>query len=180
MKGNKISKRYAMALFSLAKNDAELEKIKMDVNLIEEICKNRDFRAMLGSPVIKPAIKRAIFKEIFEGGVDQQTILYLNMLLENHREGMLLDICWSFTELYNKHKHIVNVFVSSAVKLSDAERNKITQLVKDATKCDVILNESINEALIGGFILRYEDTQVDNSVSSQLLKVKQQLTQRIQ
>jgi F0F1-type ATP synthase delta subunit len=42
----------------------------MDVNLIEEICKNRDFRAMLGSPVIKPVIKRAIFKEIFEGGVD--------------------------------------------------------------------------------------------------------------
>jgi F-type H+-transporting ATPase subunit delta len=44
----------------------------------------------------------------------------------------------------------------------------------------VILNETINEALIGGFILRYEDTQIDNSVSTQLLKVKQQLTQRIQ
>ena len=61
MKGNKISKRYALALFSLAKNDAELEKLKMDVNLIEDICKNRDFRAMLGSPVIKPIIKKAIF-----------------------------------------------------------------------------------------------------------------------
>ena len=180
MKGNKIAKRYAIALFSLAKNDAELEKLKMDVNLIEEICKNRDFRAMLGSPVIKPAIKKSIFNEIFEGAIDNQTILYLNMLLENHREGLLLDICWCFTELYNKHKHIVNVFVSSAVKLSDTERNKITQLVKDATKCEVILNESINEKLIGGFILRYEDTQVDSSVSTQLLKVKQQLTQRIQ
>ena len=102
------------------------------------------------------------------------------MLLENHREGLLLDICYSFTELYNKHKHIVNVFVSSAFKLSDEERSKITQLVKEATKCEVNLNETINEALIGGFVLRYEDTQVDNSVSAQLLKVKQQLTQRIQ
>jgi F-type H+-transporting ATPase subunit delta len=152
----------------------------MDVNFIEDICKNRDFRAMLGSPVIKPIIKKSIFKEIFEGGVDNQTILYLNMLLENHREGLLLDICYSFTELYNKHKHIVNVFVSSAFKLSDEERSKITQLVKEATKCEVNLNETINEALIGGFVLRYEDTQVDNSVSTQLLKVKQQLTQRIQ
>ena len=180
MKGNKISKRYALALFSLAKNDAELEKLKMDVNTIEDICKNRDFRAMLASPVIKPLIKKSIFKEIFEGAIDNETILYLNMLLENHREGLLVDICWSFNELYNKHKHIVNVFVSSAVKLSDSERNKIVQLVKDATKCEVILKETINEALLGGFILRYEDTQVDSSVSTQLLRVKQQLTQRIQ
>jgi F-type H+-transporting ATPase subunit delta len=180
MKGNKIAKRYALALFSLAKSDAALEKLKMDVNFIEGICKNRDFRAMLGSPVIKPAIKRTIFKEIFEGAVDSETILYLNMLLENHRESILLDICHSFTDLYNHHKHIVNVFVTSAVKLSDTERNKITQLVKDATQCDVILNETINEALIGGFVLRYGDTQIDSSVSTKLLKVKQQLTQRIQ
>ncbi len=33
MKGNKIAKRYALALFSLAKNDAELEKLKMDIHL---------------------------------------------------------------------------------------------------------------------------------------------------
>lgn len=180
MKGNKIAKRYALALFSLAKNDAELEKLKLDINFIEGICKSRDFRAMLGSPVIKSEIKRNIFKEIFDGAVDKQTILYLNMLLENHREGILSDICYSFFELYNQHKHIVNVFVTSAVKLSDTEKSKITTMVKDATKCDVILNETINEALIGGFILRYGDTQVDNSVSTQLLKVKQQLTQRIQ
>lgn len=180
MKGNKIAKRYALALFSLAKSDAELEKLKMDINMIEEICKNRDFRAMLASPVIKPAIKRAIFKEVFEGAIGSETILYLNMLLENHREGLLLDICYSFNELYNMHNHIVNVFVTSAVKLSDAERSKIIQLVKEATKCEVVLNETINEALLGGFILRYGDTQVDSSVSTQLLKVKQQLTQRIQ
>jgi F-type H+-transporting ATPase subunit delta len=180
MKGNKIAKRYAIALFSLAQSDAALEKLKMDINFIEGICKNRDFRAMLGSPVIKPVIKRAIFKEIFEGAIGSETILYLNMLLENHREGMLLDICYSFFDLYNKHNHIVNVFVTSAVKLNDAERNSIVQLVKAATKCDVVLNETINEKLLGGFILRYEDTQVDSSVSTQLLKVKQQLTQRIQ
>jgi F-type H+-transporting ATPase subunit delta len=180
MKGNKIAKRYALALFSLAKNDAELEKLKMDINFVEGICKNRDFRAMLGSPVMRSEIKRNIFKEIFEGAVATQTILYLNMLLENHREGILQDICYSFNELYNQHKHIVNVFVTSAVRLSETEKVKITQMVKEATKCDVILNETINEALIGGFILRYGDTQVDNSVSTQLLKVKQQLTQRIQ
>jgi F-type H+-transporting ATPase subunit delta len=102
------------------------------------------------------------------------------MLLENHREGMLTDICYSFHDLYNSHKHIVNAFVTSAVQLNDAEKSKIIQLVKEATKCDVILNETINEALIGGFVLRYGDTQIDNSVSTQLLKVKQQLTQRIQ
>ncbi|MFN7294669.1 MAG: ATP synthase F1 subunit delta [Bacteroidota bacterium] len=180
MKGNKIAKRYALALFSLAKNDAELEKLKMDINFIEGICKNRDFRAMLGSPVMRAEIKRNIFKEIFEGAVNAQTILYLNMLLENHREGMLTDICYSFHDLYNSHKHIVNAFVTSAVQLNDAEKSKIIQLVKEATKCDVILNETINEALIGGFVLRYGDTQIDNSVSTQLLKVKQQLTQRIQ
>lgn len=180
MKGNKIAKRYAVALFSLAQSDAALEKLKMDVSFIEGICKNRDFRAMLSSPVIKPIIKKTIFKEIFEGAIGNETILYLNMLLENHREGMLLDICYTFNDLYNKHKHIVNVFVTSAVKLSDTERNSIVKLVKEATKCDVILNEAINEKLLGGFILRYEDTQVDNSVSTQLLKVKQQLTQRIQ
>ena len=180
MKGNKIALRYARALFSLAKNDSELEKLKVDVDHIASICTNRDFRAMLNSPVIKPAIKQSIFKEIFTGAIGDETILYLNMLLENHREMLLVDICHSFVDLYNQHKHIVIVHVTSAVVLSDAERSKIVALVKEATKYDVQLIETINESLIGGFILRYGDTQVDNSVSTQLLKAKQLLTQRIQ
>ncbi len=180
MKGNKISKRYAQALFGIAANDTALEKIKTDTDFIEEVCQSRDFRVMLGSPVIKPSIKKEIFKSIFEKSIDQNTLLYLYLLIDNRREGMLEDICFSFKELYDKHKQIIRVFVSSAVKLSDSERKEITELVKKATRNEVILNESINENILGGFILRYGDTQIDNSVSSQLTKVKQQLTQRIQ
>ncbi|MCC6251292.1 MAG: ATP synthase F1 subunit delta [Bacteroidia bacterium] len=180
MKGNKIAKRYAVALFGIAKSDAELEKIKADIDKVSQICENRDFRAVLNSPVIKPVVKRNIFKEIFEGSVSQNTFAYLNMLIDNHREGMLMDICYSFYELFDKHKNIMNVYVTSAVKLDESEKQKIVNLVKEATKWDVKLNETVNESILGGFILRYEDTQIDSSVSSQLQKIKQQLTQRIQ
>ena len=180
MKGSKIAVRYAKALFSIAKNDAEIEKIKMDVDFIAGICKNRDFRAMLNSPVIRTNKKEAIFKDIFDGATSKDTLLFLNVLIQNRRESNLPEICDSFNDLYNKHKSIMVVYVNSAVALSDTERNKITELVKNHTKCSVQLHETVDSKLIGGFILRFGDSQIDNSVTSKLSRVKQQLTQKIQ
>lgn len=179
MKGNKIAVRYAKALFSLAKNDAELEKMKLDVDNILTVCKNRDFRAMLNSPVIKSVKKETIFKEIFESTISPITLEFLNMLIENTRENQLVEIGNSFYDLYNKHKSIMIVHVNSAVALSEIERNKIIELVKNHTRSDVVLKEVVDSKLIGGFILRFDDKQLDNSVSNQLEKVKQQLTQKI-
>ena len=179
MKGSKVAVRYARSLFALAQNDSELEKIKMDVDLIDQICKDRSFRAMLNSPVINEKKKISIFNELFDGAVSKPSKLFLNMLAENHRESELPEILSSFNDLYLAHRGKIKVYVTSAVALDEKSRNKIADLVKQHTNNEVLLEESTDNSLIGGFKLRFSDIQIDTSLESKLRNVQKELLKKV-
>ena len=53
----------------------------------------------------------------------------------------------------------------------------IRDLIKNAYDSDVELSSSVDEDVIGGFVLTIEDLQYDASVASSLKKLKKQLLQ---
>ena len=62
---SKVATRYAKSLIELALERKELEKINEDVQLFKEVVKNKDFRLLLNSPIVKTDKKQAIFDAIF-------------------------------------------------------------------------------------------------------------------
>ena len=62
--------------------------------------------------------------------------------------------------------------VSSAVALTDTQRSQFSKIVADAIHKEVHLEESIDESLIGGYVLRVGDTQIDTSVKKKLNELK--------
>lgn len=175
MKSTKSAARYAKALLELAIEKNKLEVVESNVNaIIHAGEETRDFSVFLNSPLIKVDKKIAVLHELF-GNFDTMTLDFLGMVTKNGRENLIMFIAQSFQAQLKAHRGIVPVTIISAKKLESATRDKIVAKIQKTVEGKPELTEKIDEKLIGGFIVRMGDKQIDASVSSQLLRLKQEL-----
>lgn len=168
-----VASRYAKSLLDLAIEKKQLDTVYKDMIFIKNTCESsHDLQVFLKSPVVKIDKKIDVFKALFASNVSEMTSAYLTLIANKKRATILAEITESFIAQYKKHNNITIATITSAVKLDDATRNKAMNIIKANAKGDVELVEKVNPELIGGFILRVGDNQVDNSVSRQLAELK--------
>lgn len=176
MDENKISIRYAKALFSLSVERKLLDEVKMDIDLLDKTIDSfPEFKIVLGNPVFKTSDKARLFKEIFAGKVNPTTFSFLNLVLSNKRESYLKSISRNFLVLYRNNAGYKSAVISSAFALDPDSVEHFKQLIRKKFRTEVELTCNVNTDMIGGFILRVEDQQLDASVSSKLKGLKQEL-----
>lgn len=170
---SKVAKRYAKSLLDLGVEQKVEDKIKDDMLMIHQLCdENRDFSAFLGSPIIQTRKKLKALEAIFDGKVEKMSLAFMKLLAKNNRENILEEISLGYIDLYKKHKGILEVFVKSAQPLEKSTKELIVSKVKKHFEGTIELHESVQEDLIGGFIVSIEDQQIDASVKSQLANLK--------
>jgi F-type H+-transporting ATPase subunit delta len=168
----RISNRYAKALVSLASEKNELEKVKSDMESFISVGKsNREFELMLNSPIIPQDKKASILHAIYGNKVSEISLNLFKLLAEKKREPYLTSIAEQYIFEYNIINNIQEATLFTAVAVSDSIKSAATALVEKATGKKVILNEEVREDLIGGYILRVNDLQLDASIKSQLNKL---------
>jgi F-type H+-transporting ATPase subunit delta len=168
-----VASRYAKALLDLAVEQKQLDAVYGDMQLIKHACEgSRELQLFLKSPVVKPAKKIETLKALFFSHVSKLTAGYLTLVVNKKRTALLQEIAGSFVAQYKEHNNITTALITSAVKLDDSLRKKALSIVKGISKGEVELVEKVNPELIGGFILKVGDRQVDNSVSRQLNDLK--------
>ena len=165
--------RYAKAFFSLAEEKNQLTGAKKDIELISQVCsESDDFRLLLESPVINPSLKVSLISKIFSGKISGFTLNFLQLIVGNKREGFIPGICRHFLELVRKHQNIRSALITFASEPDSEMLGKIKQILEKELGTEVELSTKINPSIIGGFIVRVDDKQVDGSISTQLKKIK--------
>jgi F-type H+-transporting ATPase subunit delta len=173
MEGTRAASRYAKSFLDLALEQGVLEKAYADMKYIAEVCKtNSDFRTFLKSPIIKTDKKQAVLKEVFSGKLDKVTDAFVQLITAKKREIYLAEIAEEFLNQYNAKKEILKAVVTTANGIDEATRKKVLELVKGTGQNEVILEEKINKDLIGGFIIRVGDKQIDASIARKLNNLK--------
>lgn len=173
MEGTRVASRYAKSFIDLALEQGVLEKAYADMKLIAEICKaNPEFVTFLKSPIINTDKKQAILKAVLEGKLDKITNAYVQLITAKKREIYLAQIAEEFINQYNEKKMILKAIVTTASGIDDTTRQQVLNLVKGASDSDVILEEKIDKDIIGGFIIRVGDKQVDASIARKLSNLK--------
>ena len=170
-----ISKRYAQALLDLSLEMNILDKVKEDMELIIRLCESdREFQLFLRSPVIKPDMKVKVLEGIFKGKVEDLTVKFINLIARHRREKILEQIANQFIFLYKEHKNIITTRLTTAVEISDELKKEIISLMHEYTDGNIELQEEIDEDLIGGFILRFEDKQFDSSLKNRIKQLRKE------
>jgi F-type H+-transporting ATPase subunit delta len=176
MKSTKSAVRYAKALLELAIEQNKLDAISNDMKaIIAANEETRDFQLFLSSPLIQAEKKVSIFNQLFDY-FEELSLSFVSLITKNGRENILVEIAASFQDQVKAYKGIVPVTLVSSKKLDETTVNAILAKVKPAVKGDIELTEKIDEEILGGFVVKIGNTQVDASVANQLKNLKQRLT----
>jgi F-type H+-transporting ATPase subunit delta len=170
---SKVARPYAKSLLDFAIEQNKLEEVKKDMALIAATTKkSKDLLAMLKSPVVKTDKKIKILDKIFADQIGPITKKFIGIIATKRREAVIPDIAHVFVELYREHEQILLAEITTAVAL-DAETRKKAMAFINTFSDKVELKEKINPDILGGFIIRVNDRQYDESVSSRITGLKQ-------
>ncbi len=173
MSDQAVAYRYAKSLIELAEEKGITEIIQKDMQLFDQVCnENRAFELALKSPVVKHFKKLSILKEIFKDKINPMTLSIFEIITNKNRESILPSLASEYLRLYDVLKNNLTAEVTTVSDLNDAQRKEFIALVANATGKNISLKEKVNADLIGGYILRVGDKQVDTSVKRKLNDLK--------
>lgn len=176
MPNPRLAARYAKSLIDLANEKNQVESVYNDMLFLQALCKeSRDFLMLLRSPVVKADKKTAIVDAVTKGKISELTVLFSRLLINKGREAYLPEVIVSFIDQYKQQKGIHTVKLTTAVPVTeDVKKQIIGQVQKQTNLSNIELKATVNEEIIGGFVLEIGDTLVDASIAYDLNKIKAQ------
>lgn len=166
----RAASRYAKSLIGLAIEKGVLEQVHEDMQFFTRVCEeNRAFLLALSSPVVNHQKKLAILNGIFKTRVSPITFSIFDIITKKNREAILFDIAREFHNQYNQYKNVQPAQVTTTFPLDEKLRSEFKQKVIESTgKQEVELEEKVDPKLIGGYVLKIGDRQIDESIKSRL------------
>jgi len=174
MSNSRAAIRYAKAILDLAVENKATNAVENDMRaIVETFADSSELREMLASPVIKGSEKKQALITIFTGGHAISEGL-IGMLVDNKRVSLLSEVAEKYIILNEQLKGEGVAYVTTAVPLTDEMEAKILKQVESMTGNKVVLENKIDESIVGGFILRVGDLQYDASISNKLNNLKRE------
>lgn len=172
MNQSKIAVRYAKAFFQLAEEKKMQTSLKTDIQFVQELAQVTDFQRLMESPTVKKTQKKKVVKQLTEKKINPLTLSFLNMIIENKREVYLPAICRNFIAQYRNTQGIKEASITTATKLDKELSQKIKEIVTQLFKTEIELSVKEDKKLIGGFVLRVGDQQIDAGIATKLKQIE--------
>ncbi|GAB3499087.1 F0F1 ATP synthase subunit delta [Spirosoma knui] len=171
-----VAARYAKSLLDLAQEQGITETMYKDMLFFKNtVAQSRPLMLMLKNPIVRAEKKSAVIKAAFSNRVNPVTMAFFQIIAKKNREGIMDAIADEFINQYDRLKGVERATVITTVPLSDTLREKFRTIVMQTTGGKLVeLEEKIDQKLIGGYILRVGDRQIDGSIRSQLNELRLQ------
>lgn len=168
-----VGKVYAEALFLLAQEEKQEQKIYDELNAVADVMTaHPELISLLDVPTLGAEERVTVLRRVIGDG-DGITENFLCLLVEKHRFNRLENIRTAFNKLYHETFGIAEVFVTTAVPLEEAQRSALVQKLKQKLGKEIQLRESVDETLLGGMVVQYGDTRMDNSLRTRMRSFRQ-------
>ena len=176
MSTGQIAVRYAKALFLSAREQKLLDPVRADMEILLEATTGIPaLRQLLESPVLDSGKKTATLLDIFRPVMSGLSLDFIRLVAKKKREEYLPAMARYFIRVYKEEKGIMVATISSAFSLDSESSNQIKDMIKKAFKAEIELQQEVKRELIGGFVLRVENKQLDASVKGKLARIKKEL-----
>jgi F-type H+-transporting ATPase subunit delta len=176
MSDSKIASRYALSLYDKASETGVLESVATDIRSLNQVVsENRDFTKFLNSPLISRETKKNALNKIFTG-FNKETLNLFHLMADKGRENLISFVGLEFMKIYNKQNSITEALVTSAAALDANSLKQVEQYVKAKTAAKAVqLTTKVDPSLVGGMTIMFEGKIYDNSIATQINKLKKEL-----
>ncbi len=176
---SEVSRRYAKALYEISKDKGDPNNYFLFLRDIWELLqKNQEILDFLYSPLIQPHQKGQALEQAFakSDSLPKEIGAFILLLAQKNRLKILPEVVRAFQELSDESNGVVRGHVRSASVLSPEDRLRIEKIVSEVTNKQAILNYKEDPQLIGGLIADVGSYVFDDSLSSHLSRLKEDLT----
>lgn len=172
---SKVAKRYAQGLLDFTQESGNTTSMFAEMKDVVKIMKDsKELRNFFASPIIDSKKKISAANQIFAqfSPVAQNLV---TLVIRQGRESHLEDIAQEFINKVEDLEGVQRVTLTVASELSAKNTEEIiksSSLVDQTKRYD--LKVVVNPDIIGGYVLRVGDQQVDASIRTKLNQVKKE------
>ena len=168
-----ISKEYASALFALALEQQSIDEVYSALSEVAAIFReNPEYLEFLASPGIPKKERVDALMKALEGL--PELVCSFSAILTEHGAILEFDRCVrEFTLLYQAAKRRSTAYVTSAVPLSEDQKEKLKAKLEAISKNEVELVCTVDKSLLAGVIVNMDETVIDGSVKRRLENLKE-------
>lgn len=182
MQVSELANRYARAVFELAsqsgKQDRVLEELRALQTLFE---KEKVIHEFLASPLNRPEEReKALATALKSSGVSEETLAFVLLLAQKGRIALFSQIVEAVKSQSDLAHGVTRGMVRSASVLTPDDRKRIEDIVSRFTKKQVILTYKEDSSVIGGLIAEVGTFSFDDTLTSHLRRLKDEMMRRVQ
>jgi F-type H+-transporting ATPase subunit delta len=168
-----VAKRYAKALFELAKEKNEVAQAEADLQaVVSSIQDNADLQKFLSHPNIDSSKKTALLDTVFQGKVSDAVLNTVSLLVDRRRESILQEVLTDYVKIANEALGQAKAIVSTPIALTEVESQHIAASFSQLTGKKIQVQQVIDPSLLGGIKVRIGDRLYDGSLSGKLQRLQ--------
>lgn len=168
-----IAERYAAALFDLAEERGELDRVAGDLKSLRAmLAESADLRRVVASPVINRAeLYKAVAALAADAGLTVTVANFLGVLVHNGRLFSLEAAIRAFLARLAAKRGELTARVTSATPLTEAQVTAVAAALKRALGASAALESTVDPTLLGGLVVQVGSRMVDGSIKTKLQRL---------
>jgi F-type H+-transporting ATPase subunit delta len=174
-----VANVYAESLLEIAFSKGVPGEVLQDVEEIGRVLKGDRVLAFFVTPNIRNADKCQVIDRAFGGRVAEVVQNFLKVTIDKGRAALLPEIVRAFVAGYHERQGEAVATVTTAQPLDDDERDRLRSTLKSRFQMqgynDLILEERVDQKLLGGVVVRTGDSVFDASLRSRLSALGERL-----
>ena len=169
-----IAQRYATAVFEIARDGNDISKLEGDLDALQDaLGGSEDFRTLIHSPIYTREEQGAAITAIAgKMGLSETMSNTLRLMASKRRLFVLPAMVRTLRERISEDKGEIAAEVTTAKALTKAQTEKLAKSLKASTGKTVTINETVDESLIGGLIVKVGSKMIDTSIRSKLASLQ--------
>jgi F-type H+-transporting ATPase subunit delta len=141
--------------------------------------RDEEFASFLMSPVLERDKRRRSLETMLRGRASDLLVDSLQVINRKGRMAILSQIVSEYHEAHRETLGQIEIRITSAVRLTDEQREDIRQRTKERTGKDTFLIEQVDPSLLGGLVVQVGDQKVDMSVRRDLQLLSSRFARRL-
>ena len=176
MSNRSLSRRYAQALFLSSQEKNLLDEVETELKMVVASIKgSRELFRIISRDIIPTEEKKALLVKLFQGKISPQTMNFIKLVMDKHREKYLQEMLSEYIVLADTARNMLEAEVKTAVEMSPQQQELLKKQLSTYTGKDVRLNIELDPSLLGGVMIKIGDKVYDGSARQQLQALKERL-----
>lgn len=163
-----LAKPYAKAAYEFAFEASAVASWHSMLQDLESMVADKQIAQAIASPDVTSEQCANVLLAVAGDRFDKYGQNFVKCLAQNNRLSIVKDILAAFETLKAIDEKTIGATVTTAIELSDKEKDVLQDLIQKSSACEVTLDFQSDEALIAGAVITIGDRVIDGSVRTQL------------